>query len=60
MAKYRLEKEKENQIGTNFVYNEDGSEDLYSSLMRNDMKKATLSYCIQELDEEDNMYKIVK
>ena len=60
LAKYRLEKEKENQIGKNIVYKDDGSEDMFLSLMKNDIQKATLSYCIQELDKEDNTYKTVK
>lgn len=60
LAKYRLEKEKGNQIGKNFAHDEDGSEDLYSTLMSNNTQKATLSYCIQELDKKDNTYKTAK
>ena len=42
------------------MYKDDGSEDMFLSLMKNDIQKATLSYCIQELDKEDNTYKTVK
>lgn len=45
LAKYRLEKEKGNQIGKNFAHDEDGSEDLYSIAVILGKGESTQRFC---------------
>lgn len=58
LAKYRLEQERKNKIGSEneLLKKKDGSEDLYTSLVSNDVRKATLTYAFLKLDEKTNTY----
>lgn len=58
LAKYRLEQENKNKIGSEneLLKKNDGSEDLYATLVSNDDKKTTLSYAFLKLDEKTNTY----
>ena len=58
LAKYRLEQERKNKIGSKneLLKKDDGSEDLYTSLVSNDDRKAALSHAIFELAEKSNTY----
>lgn len=58
LAKYRLEQENKNKIGAEneLLKKDDGSEDLYTTLISKDDKKATLAHAFLKLDEETNTY----
>ena len=58
LAKYRLEQESKNKIGSEseLLKKDDGSEDLYTSLVSNNDRKATLAHAFFKLDEETNTY----
>lgn len=58
LAKYRLEQENKNKIGSEseLLKKDDGSADLYTSLVSNDNRKATLAHAFLKLDEETNVY----
>ena len=58
LAKYRLEQERKNKIGSEseLLKKDDGSEDLYTSLVSSDNRKATLGHAFLKLDEETNTY----
>lgn len=58
LAKYRLEQENKNKIGAEneLLKKDDGSEDLYTTLVSKDDKKATLAHAFLKLDEEANTY----
>lgn len=58
LAKYRLEQENKNKIDSEnkLLKKKDGSNDLFSSLVSSDNRKATLGYALLKLDEETNTY----
>lgn len=58
LAKYRLEQENKNKIGSEseLLKKDDGSEDLYTTLISKDNRKATLAHAFLKLDEETNTY----
>ena len=58
LAKYRLEQESKNKIGSEneLLKKDDGSEDLYTSLIYSDDRKATLAHAFLKLDEKTNTY----
>lgn len=58
LAKYRLKQESENKIGSEseLLKKDDGSEDLYTSFISSDDRKATLAHAFLNLDEETNTY----
>ena len=58
LAKYRLEQENKNKIGAEneLLKKDDGSEDLYTTLVSKNDRKATLAHAFLKLDEETNTY----
>ena len=58
LAKYRLEQENKNKIGAEneLLKKDDGSEDLYTTLVSKNDRKATLAHAVLKLDEETNTY----
>ena len=58
LAKYRLEQENKNKIwaDSELSKKDDGSEDLYTTLVSKDDRKATLAHAFLKLDEETNTY----
>lgn len=58
LATYRLEQENKNKIGSEseLLKKDDGSEDLYTTLVSSDNRKATLAHAFLKLDEETNTY----
>ena len=58
LTKYRLEQENKNKIGAEneLLKKDDGSEDLYTTLVSKNDRKATLAHAFLKLDEETNTY----
>ena len=58
LAKYRLQQENKNKIGSEseLLEKDDGSKDLYTSLVFNNDRKATLAHAFLKLDEGTNTY----
>lgn len=58
LAKYRLGQENKNKIGAEneLLKKDDGSEDLYATLVSKNDRKATLAHAFLKLNEETNTY----
>lgn len=58
LKRYRLEQENKNKIGSEneLLKKEDGSDDLYTSLISSDDKRAALAHALLKLDEKTNTY----